>query len=324
MLIHTPHWRHCFQPAVPLPSTTIFVRRFKQNFNILETPVLPLGSGHEENAREGIAALLTEFLPATEKAGDEELLEDARVTKISPAVRAPSCAVVPRTEIHCVILKTPVYRASMLPRTWKAPRHIDFEHLVLLGNQGIGKNKIIDRLRLLYQLREYIQLHRDRDSTVQQLMFQTSMAWSGTRTRRCCGRWPTDATSLSTRREKRPSTSSRYSAASRARENSSYSQSGLAIIVILGNHFMRVLGISAESECKLLTQLAPELGEDLIVHLIGAFHDLRQSYKSGSLSYLIPFAVRSIGAMTAYPGDELDDTLRDVFDFDVYRIERTE
>ena len=28
--------------------------------------------------------------------------------------------------------------------------------------------------------------------------------------------------------------------------------------------------------------------------------------------------------MQAYPGDELDDTLRNVFDFDVYRIETTE
>ena len=59
---------------------------------------------------------------------------------------------------------------------------------------------------------------------------------------------------------------------------------------------------------------------------------------------LIPFVVRSIGAMTvgipnyllpieliaivrhmqAYPDDELDDTLRNVFDFDVYHIETTE
>ncbi|EGF99746.1 Hypothetical protein MELLADRAFT_94123 [Melampsora larici-populina 98AG31] len=47
-------------------------------------------------------------------------------------------------------------------------------HLVLLGNQGVGKNKIIDRLLMLSgRPREYIQLHRD--STVQQLMFQTSV-----------------------------------------------------------------------------------------------------------------------------------------------------
>ena len=35
------------------------------------------------------------------------------------------------------------------------------EHLLLVGNQGVGKNKIIDRfLYLLNRPREYIQLHR--------------------------------------------------------------------------------------------------------------------------------------------------------------------
>ena len=42
------------------------------------------------------------------------------------------------------------------------------EHLLLLGNQGVGKNKLVDRLlHLLSAEREYIQLHRD--STVQSL-----------------------------------------------------------------------------------------------------------------------------------------------------------
>jgi len=35
------------------------------------------------------------------------------------------------------------------------------EHLLLVGNQGVGKNKIIDRfLFLLNRPREYLQLHR--------------------------------------------------------------------------------------------------------------------------------------------------------------------
>lgn len=35
------------------------------------------------------------------------------------------------------------------------------EHILLLGNQGVGKNKIIDRLlQLLNRPREFIQLHR--------------------------------------------------------------------------------------------------------------------------------------------------------------------
>jgi len=49
---------------------------------------------------------------------------------------------------------------------------VDFEmgeHLLLIGNQGVGKNKLADRfLQLLNRPREYIQLHRD--TTVQSIM----------------------------------------------------------------------------------------------------------------------------------------------------------
>ncbi len=45
------------------------------------------------------------------------------------------------------------------------------EHLLLVGNQGVGKNKIVDRLlQLMHCPREYIQLHRD--TTVQTLTLQ--------------------------------------------------------------------------------------------------------------------------------------------------------
>lgn len=48
------------------------------------------------------------------------------------------------------------------------------EHLLLVGNQGVGKNKIVDRLlHLLNRPREYIQLHRD--TTVQSLTQQPSV-----------------------------------------------------------------------------------------------------------------------------------------------------
>ena len=48
------------------------------------------------------------------------------------------------------------------------------EHLLLVGNQGVGKNKVVDRLlQLLNRPREYIQLHRD--TTVQTLTQQPSV-----------------------------------------------------------------------------------------------------------------------------------------------------
>jgi len=48
------------------------------------------------------------------------------------------------------------------------------EHLLLIGNQGVGKNKLCDRfLQLTRRPREYIQLHRD--TTVQNLMVQPTV-----------------------------------------------------------------------------------------------------------------------------------------------------
>ncbi|XP_034490475.1 von Willebrand factor A domain-containing protein 8 [Drosophila innubila] len=48
------------------------------------------------------------------------------------------------------------------------------EHLLLVGNQGVGKNKLIDRLlELMRQPREYIQLHRD--TTVHSLTIKSTL-----------------------------------------------------------------------------------------------------------------------------------------------------
>lgn len=48
------------------------------------------------------------------------------------------------------------------------------QHILLVGNQGVGKNKIVDRfLELLNKPREYIQLHRD--TTVQTLTIQPTI-----------------------------------------------------------------------------------------------------------------------------------------------------
>eukprot|EP00127_Corallochytrium_limacisporum_P004995 Clim_evm18s196 gene=Clim_evmTU18s196 len=48
------------------------------------------------------------------------------------------------------------------------------DHLLLIGNQGVGKNKLVDRfLQVLNQPREYLQLHRD--TTVQTLTLQPSV-----------------------------------------------------------------------------------------------------------------------------------------------------
>lgn len=71
-------------------------------------------------------------------------------------------------------------------------------------------------------------------------------------------------------------------------------------IAFLGNHFLQVLGenFSAHSvsnpdqasERRILEQLAPELSQDMILRLVGVFHDLRKGYDSGVLSY--PYSLR--------------------------------
>ncbi|KAH9164938.1 AAA domain-containing protein [Lactarius sanguifluus] len=327
-------------------------------------------------------ALLVDFLPATEKAGVEELLEDAGMKKISPAFH-PAPLIENRALLfpaptdplcHTEGVRIPRFDASQDPdgvasyvpfmdhfydnsiqSAQMRDLAIDFEllgeHLVLLGNQGVGKNKIIDRLcQILQRPREYIQLHRD--STVQQLMFQTTLERGVIR--------HTDSPLLRAvahgrvlvvdEADKAPEhgeltlSDGRRLARVVEREGDLPIHPRFRLILLanrpgypfLGNHFMQVLGDNfschaisnpdLESERRLLTQLAPELSEDLIVRLIGAFHDLRQSYESGSLSY--PYSLRELIAivrhMQAYPDDELDDTLRNVFDFDVYRIETTE
>ncbi|KAH8980661.1 AAA domain-containing protein [Lactarius akahatsu] len=338
-------------------------------------------------------ALLTDFLPATERAGVEELLEDVGIKKISPVFH-PAPLIEDRALLfpaptdplrHTEGIRIPRFDASQDPEgaasyvpfmdhfydnsiqsAQMRDLAIDFEllgeHLVLLGNQGVGKNKIIDRLcQLLQRPREYIQLHRD--STVQQLMFQTTLERGVIR--------HTDSPLLRAVAHGRVLVVDEVDKApehvvaifrSLAGQGELTLSDGRRLVRVveregdlpvhphfrlillanrpgypfLGNHFMQVLGDNfschaisnpdLESERKLLTQLAPELSEDLIVRLIGAFHDLRQSYEGGTLSY--PYSLRELIAivrhMQAYPDDELNDTLRNVFDFDVYRIETTE
>ena len=108
-----------------------------------------------------------------------------------------------------------------------------------------------------------------------------------------------------------------------------------------------------QSERQLLAQLAPEMDEDLIRRLVAAFQDLRRGYDEGKLLY--PYSLRGDGSaafsslvtrviddhriffffffraelinlvrhMRAYQ-DSLETSLRNVFDFDVYKPETME
>ncbi|KAF8625067.1 hypothetical protein AX15_005549 [Amanita polypyramis BW_CC] len=233
------------------------------------------------------------------------------------------------------------------------------EHIVLLGNQGVGKNKIVDRLcQLLGRPREYIQLHRD--TTVNQLMFTTSLEggyinYTDSPLLRAikfgrviiideADKAPEHVVavfrSLAGQKEMTLSDGRRIRPAKEREGDIGVHQDFRLILLanrpgypFLGNHFLQVLGenFSAhsvsnpdqESERKLLSQLAPELDENFVARLVTAFQDLRTGYDAGILTY--PYSLRElinlVRHMQAYPNDPLESALRNVFDYDIYKPE---
>ncbi|KAJ3505514.1 hypothetical protein NLJ89_g7376 [Agrocybe chaxingu] len=338
-------------------------------------------------------SLLAEFLPATEKINLNTLLEDSSILKktppfnpspiiqgkalVFPGPSSPGLQNEPTSIPLFDPAQDPEGAASHVPhmdhfydnslqtglmRDIAIDLEILGEHVVLLGNQGVGKNKIIDRLcQLLGRPREYIQLHRD--TTVNQLMFTTALEggiinYTDSPLLRAikfgrviiideADKAPEHVVaifrslagqgemSLSDGRRVRPTLE---------REGDIVVHPNFRLILLanrpgypfLGNHFLQVLGenFSAhsvsnpdqESERKLIGQLAPELDEDLILRLVGAFHDLRKGYQDGVLSY--PYSLRElinlVKHMKAYPRDALGEALRNVFDFDIYKPETIE
>ncbi|KAF8909617.1 AAA domain-containing protein [Gymnopilus junonius] len=335
-------------------------------------------------------SLLAEFLPATEKMNLNMLLEDSQIFKMSspfhpsPFVQEKFLIFPPPSSGGGETLPAsiPLFDPAQDPEGFASHvPHMDHfydnslqtglmqdiatdleilgEHIVLLGNQGVGKNKIIDRLcQLLGRPREYIQLHRD--TTVNQLMFTTSLEggvinYTDSPLLRAikygrviiideADKAPEHVVAifrslagqgemtLSDGRRVRPTLE---------REGDIVVHPNFRLILLanrpgypfLGNHFLQVLGESfsahsvsnpdQESERNLIGQLAPELEKDLIVRLVGVFHDLRKGYENGVLTY--PYSLRElinlVRHMKAYPSDSLGDALRNVFDFDIYKPE---
>ncbi|GAA5867426.1 hypothetical protein JCM1840_002135 [Sporobolomyces johnsonii] len=212
------------------------------------------------------------------------------------------------------------------------------ENVLLLGNQGVGKNKIIDRLlQLMRRPREYVQLHRD--STTQSLMFQTTLEGGVIRYVESpllraikLGRAivvdevdkappPVVASlaslagrgemTLSDGRKIRPSASQPGASPD---DIIVHPRFRLVLLAnrpghpFLGNPFLRVLGDNfscyavrnpdVDSELMVLRQLAPELDEKLIRSLVQAFQDLRKEFEKGTLTY--PMSLRELLALVRH------------------------
>ena len=156
-------------------------RRVSFNYNLrLEEQLEDVGNGLE-------SALMTEFMPRSERAAVRAILKteglrgksrnlqveaaaqmsivEADISSPSPSVQIGdvSCAVSQPKEIALV----PYTLFFDIPEQKLVLRNmlrdvIAKEHILLMGNQGVGKNKMADKLLMLLQReREYIQLHRD-------------------------------------------------------------------------------------------------------------------------------------------------------------------
>lgn len=132
-------------------------------------------------------ACLARFLPAIVKQALEDCCNRAGIVPTKSIVdENVKCQIIGNTvQIGNTVVER--YNTTALTKVpdvlfYDVPQHVallenllqDFslgQHLLLVGNQGVGKNKIVDRLlQLLNRPREYIQLHRD--TTVQTLTLQ--------------------------------------------------------------------------------------------------------------------------------------------------------
>ncbi|XP_059683052.1 von Willebrand factor A domain-containing protein 8 [Gavia stellata] len=206
------------------------------------------------------------------------------------------------------------------------------EHLLLVGNQGVGKNKIVDRfLHLLNRPREYLQLHRD--TTVQSLTLQPSVKdgliiYEDSPLVKAvkfghilvideADKAPTNVTCvLKTLVESGEMVLSdgRRIVANRAhvdgRENVIVIHPDFRMIVLanrpgfpfLGNDFFGTLGDmfschavdnpKPQSELAMLRQYGPDVPEPILQKLVAAFGELRSLADQGIINY--PYSTREV------------------------------
>lgn len=205
------------------------------------------------------------------------------------------------------------------------------EHLLLIGNQGVGKNKLADRmLELLGKEREYMQLHRD--TTVQSLTSAPSLAdgrivWMDSPLVRAVvhGRVlvldEADKAPLEVVCVLKGLIEDRYMLLADGRrimgEKATAMEDDVVLVhpkfrvialanrpgyPFLGNDFYREIGDcfschaidnpDTASELALLQSYGPDVNSDILQRLTRLFNDLRQSVDEGQLSY--PYSTREL------------------------------
>ncbi|XP_076294765.1 von Willebrand factor A domain-containing protein c12.2 isoform X2 [Lasioglossum baleicum] len=302
-----------------------------------------------DNAYDAVQrACLARFLPAVAKNTLEECCKRIGIVRTTSS---------PTTEMKCEVTENTLqigntivdrYKTNALTKVpdilfYDVPQHVsllerllqDFtlgQHLLLVGNQGVGKNKIVDRLlQLLNRPREYIQLHRD--TTVQTLtlqpmvrdgkvVYEDSPLVQAVKLGHVlvvdeADKAPTNVTCilktlvesgemiLSDGRRIVPPT-----CATAQNSNAIALHPDFRMVVLanrpgfpfLGNDFFGAMGDlfsthavdnpSVESEIQLLKQYGPHVDEKIILKLVKAFGELRNMADQGLVSY--PYSTREV------------------------------
>lgn len=235
------------------------------------------------------------------------------------------------------------------------------QHVLLMGNQGTGKNKVIDRiLELLNRPREYMQLHRD--STVAQILqlvqlekgqlrYIDSPLVRGIKTGRvvvvdeadkCSAAVTAVFKSLAERGELTLPDGRRVRPpGSMGADDDVLVHPSFKLVLLsnrpgfpfLGNSFLEVIGEGfscfsvsnpdLHSEIRLLSQAAPQVPEEMIKKLVLAVGDLRDAFDSQQVSY--PYSLREllhiVRHMNQFPEEDLTSVLLNVLSFDLHKPE---
>ncbi|KAK6644124.1 hypothetical protein RUM43_000391 [Polyplax serrata] len=326
-----------------------------------------LSSYPQDSVYESIQkACLARFLPPITKEAFDNSLKKQGIEPDSPtSLESITCQVTDETvKIGNTEAKRYVTKAkSKVPDIlfYDIPQHLallewliqDFslgEHLLLVGNQGVGKNKIADRLlQLLNRPREYIQLHRD--TTVQTLTLQPTMkkgivSYEDSPLVQAvknghvlvideADKAPTHVTCiLKTLVERSEMTLSDgrkiipHGDRRKDKPNTIEVHPDFRMIVLanrpgfpfLGNDFFGALGDlfschtvdnpSTESEISLLKQYGPNVPEDVILKLVKAFGELRDMADKGLVQY--PYSTREVVNVVKHLENFPDEGITDV------------
>lgn len=137
---------------------------------VLETLLAQLKAAHILASKGGVGADVDQILSI-------EVIEGDRAQALCKDSRAVGVLKIGNVTVDIMPPKDPLLIPDILfydnPRQALSMREMvkdwtSGQHLLLIGNQGVGKNKLADRMLQLLRLpREYIQLHRD--TTVQNL-----------------------------------------------------------------------------------------------------------------------------------------------------------